>query len=422
MAAYSMGCSRVPDRNPQTVFIMWPRCELVACSGRARLRRNARVAHVVFASALSLAGCCLDLPFISSFPRATTAPESAVADGGTDEAAQSDDPTIAQFASPERNVLLLKLAQRWNEAAAAIRDGPYPDIERDPFFAGDTSALLRRYLLAAQLDVDDALERLKATAEWRRDWDVLSYYRPGVARELFGEATNPGAEMYFADSLDVDRRGVPYVVGRLRLANAENMHPWRHLRAGVLVFELLATKIAALGRGPASYILDIGSIGGYAGNVSGTGGLERAYDEGKNPYYKEGAGTKDAPSQKCVEELGSLDNGFAVLKAAIQILNRHYPGIIGHVFYLNSDMLFWGAFKIFSRWIADRGSIKFDFLGPVGWREKPISALHDFFASDRLCNEWGGSGSALDGDKFLERAIHQYEADAVQRREDQGCV
>ena len=40
--------------------------------------------------------------------------------------------------------------------------------------------------------------------------------------------------------------------------------------------------------------------------------------------------------QEILEELGSLDNGFAVLKAAITILNRHYPGIVGRVFYLNS--------------------------------------------------------------------------------------
>lgn len=29
----------------------------------------------------------------------------------------------------------------------------------------------------------------------------------------------------------------------------------------------------------------------------------------------------------------------------------------------SEDMVFWGAFKIFSRWISDRGSIDFKFLG-----------------------------------------------------------
>lgn len=207
-------------------------------------------------------------------------------------------------------------------------------------FTTDVQGLLRRYLLGARLDVEAALERLRATAEWRRDWDVLAYYEPGAARQLFDEASNPGAEMYFADALGTDREGRPYVAGRLRFANSENMHPWRHLRAGVLVFERLATKVAAAGRGPASYILDIGDVGGVAGTVSGTGGLGRAYDEAKNPHYAAGEGTRGAPSAAMVEEFGSLDNGFAVLKAAIQILNKHYPGIIGQVYYLNSDMLF----------------------------------------------------------------------------------
>merc|ERR1712086_1047582 len=170
---------------------------------------------------------------------------------------------------------------------------------------------------------------------------------------------------YFADSLKVDLQGRPYVAGRLRYANAENMHPWRHLRAGVLVFELMATKVALAGKGPASYILDIGSVGDVAGSVSGTAGLDRAYNEDLNPYYMAGAGTNDAPSADMLAEFGSLDSGFAVLKAAIQILNKHYPGTIDRVFYLNSDMLFWGAFKVFSRWIADSGSIAFNFLGPA---------------------------------------------------------
>jgi len=200
------------------------------------------------------------------------------------------------------------------------------------------------------------------------------------------------------------------------------MHPWRHLRAGVLVFELFATKVVSLGRGPGSYILDIGDVGGVAGNISGTGGLNRNYDEAKNPYYARGAGELDAPSPRMVEEFGSLDNGFAVLKAAIQILNRHYPGIIGQVYYLNSDMLFWGAFKVFSRWIADRGAIDFQFLGPVGWRERPISELQETHAPEQLFEEWGGTGQSLDVDQFLARAIEFYEKQATEFGIRQGSA
>lgn len=64
----------------------------------------------------------------------------------------------------------------------------------------------------------------------------------------------------------------------------------------MLVFELMATKVAALGKGPGSYILDIGAVQ-QVGNVSGTAGHERVYNEARNPYYTKGAGTKDAPSK-----------------------------------------------------------------------------------------------------------------------------
>lgn len=321
------------------------------------------------------------------------------------------DASMPELSDPGQPRELMELELRWNATRMRLqKDGTYPEIERDPFFAVNPRSLLQKYLQSARMNVDEAVNRLVATAKWRKEWDVLEYYKPGVARKLFAEATNPGAEMYFADSLQHDREGNPYLAGRLRFANAENMHPWRHLRAGVLVFELVAHRVAVEGTGPASYILDIGSVGGFEGNVSGTAGRDdRNYDEGVNPYYKAGAGTKDAPSPEMVEQLGSLDSGFMVLKAAIQILNRHYPGFLNRVFYLNSDMLFWGAFKVFSRWISDRGSIQFSFLGPAGWREEPIAKLLDYYDAEHLFQEWGGTGPALDGDRFLERGIEHYE-------------
>ena len=148
----------------------------------------------------------------------------------------------------------------------------------DPYFTVNVKGLLQRYLAASKYDVREALIRLEATAKWRKEWNVLDYYRAGVAAELFSEDSNPGAEMYFADSLLMDKEGRPYAAGRLKFANPENMHPWHHLRAGVLVFELMATKVASMGKGPGSYILDIGAVG-KVGNVSGTAGHERVYNE-----------------------------------------------------------------------------------------------------------------------------------------------
>eukprot|EP00929_Paragymnodinium_shiwhaense_P038045 TRINITY_DN20174_c0_g1_i1.p2 TRINITY_DN20174_c0_g1~~TRINITY_DN20174_c0_g1_i1.p2 ORF type:complete len:459 (-),score=127.76 TRINITY_DN20174_c0_g1_i1:247-1623(-) len=342
--------------------------------------------------------------------------ETAFAAEAVDAAAGDavDDITLAEFETDERRQLLEQLKDRWIAALKGEIRQIYPEIDSDPFFVVDRMGTLRRFLLASAFDVDDALTRMRATAKWRNEWDVLEYYKPGAAEMLFSEDLNPGAEMYFADSLQVDRQGRPYAAGRLKFANPENMHPWRHLRAGVLVFERMATKVAALKRGPASYILDIGSVGDVSGNVSGTAGLDRNYDEGINPYYSKGAGTEDAPSPAMLEEFGSLDNGFAVLKAAIAILNKYYPGIIGQVYYLNSDMLFWGAFKVFSRWIADRGSIDFQFLGPASWREYPMEQLLDSFPEEQLFREWGGNGPSLEGDAFMERAIRHYEDEAVE--------
>ena len=50
--------------------------------------------------------------------------------------------------------------------------------------------------------------------------------RSGAASELFSEESNPGAEMYFADSLLQDKEGRPYAAGRLKFANPENMPLW----------------------------------------------------------------------------------------------------------------------------------------------------------------------------------------------------
>lgn len=377
--------------------------------------RPSRCFALLAVFALALQRCCPGSAFFTQTAQRRTTAEQRVADvpdSGAGRAATTKDPVAAQFETAARRRLVVELRARWNATSAQLIQDSYPNLARDPFFSADLEGLLQRYLIAAKMDVEEALSRMRATAEWRRDWNVLEYYEPGMARRLFSEQTNPGAEMYFADSLQTDRLGRPYVAGRLLFANAENMHPWRHLRAGVLVFELMATKVLALGKGPASYILDIGNVGGVAGTVSGTAGLNRSYDESRNPYYKAGAGTNAAPSQRMLEELGSLDNGFAVLKAAIKILNLHYPGIVGRVTYLNSDMLFWGAFKVFSRWIADRGSIEFNFLGPASWREDPVEKLLDIYEPSSLFKEWGGSGLSLDGDGFLARAIERYEAAA----------
>ena len=34
----------------------------------------------------------------------------------------------------------------------------------------------RRYLVATDMDVEEAALRLRETAEWRRDWEISQYY------------------------------------------------------------------------------------------------------------------------------------------------------------------------------------------------------------------------------------------------------
>jgi hypothetical protein len=104
---------------------------------------------------------------------------------------------------------------------ASIRDEErpaYPDIDRDPFLTPpcpegtdqgaptnpNEELLLKRFLVAADLRVDEAAARLRKTVHWRRDWGVLEYYEHGAAERFMSEARSPGAEVYMGDSLSTD--------------------------------------------------------------------------------------------------------------------------------------------------------------------------------------------------------------------------
>ncbi|CAJ1361967.1 unnamed protein product, partial [Effrenium voratum] len=167
------------------------------------------------------------------------------------------------------------------------RDGH--DVDADPMLTLDVPGLLRRYLIAEDWNVDKAEQRLQSTISFRRKWQILEYYKTGAAKHLYEEASNPGSEMYFADSLHKDLQGRPYMVGRVDLCNGEQMHPWRHLRAGIFALDRLAIKVIHSRAGYASYLLDIGKVN-MRGTVSGSGGGGKTPKESNNRYYKEGAG------------------------------------------------------------------------------------------------------------------------------------
>ncbi|CAE7237081.1 kif7, partial [Symbiodinium natans] len=284
------------------------------------------------------------------------------------------------------------------------------DVDRDPLLALDPPNLLRRYLIAEDWDVDKAAERLRSTIAWRRDWRVMEYYQPGRAQYLYDESTNPGSEMYFGDSLHFDRSGRPYMVGRFRLCNAERMHPWRHLRAGIYALDRFALKIIQKGCGYGSYLLDIGRVAERS-SFSGTGGGQDFFpQESKNPYYQQGAG-KDAPAE-LLERYGELNSGMAVLRAALRIAGDHYPELLSRVVFLRSDWLFSLAFKVFRLWANKKTRDKFLFIG--GKADPPMAQLQDWFHYQQLPAEFGGQGYSLDGDNFLRRAVDHLDAEAKQ--------
>ena len=111
------------------------------------------------------------------------------------------------------------------------------------------------------------LADLAATRTFRREFNCAEFYAPGAARRIFSAS---GAEMYFCDSLGADRAGRPFLLGRSTLLAAERMHPWRHLRAAVFVFDRMALRCYESGAPGATYILDIGRIA-RAGTVTPMG-------------------------------------------------------------------------------------------------------------------------------------------------------
>ncbi|CAJ1455760.1 unnamed protein product, partial [Effrenium voratum] len=278
------------------------------------------------------------------------------------------------------------------------RDGH--DVDADPMLTLDVPGLLRRYLIAEDWNVDKAEQRLQSTISFRRKWQILEYYKPGAAKHLYEEASNPGSEMYFADSLHKDLQGRPYMVGRVDLCNGEQMHPWRHLRAGIFALDRLAIKVIHSRAGYGSYLLDIGKVN-MRGTVSGSGGGGMTPKESNNRYYKEGAGRHC--SDELLADFGELSGGLAVLRAALTIASEHYPELLSRIVFLNADLMFSLVFKIFRLWAHKRTRDKFLFLG--GKADPPLEQLFEWYDPSELPEEFGGTGWRLDTDAFMARAI-----------------
>ena len=125
---------------------------------------------------------------------------------------------------------IAELDQRFESICDELRP-TYDYLDTDPYLSiADKPrriALMKRFLLSEKLDVDKAAERLRATIAFRRDWNIKEYHEDGAASRLIPEASNPGAEIYFADSLQTDAENRPYLVGRIGMLNQVMPQPSR---------------------------------------------------------------------------------------------------------------------------------------------------------------------------------------------------
>ena len=269
-----------------------------------------------------------------------------------------------------------------------------------------SEALLQRYLIAADLDVEAAVRRLDDTIAWRRDWRCLDFYLPGAAAQYISH--NPGAEVYIADSLQTDMDGDPFLIGRVSLMNADNMHPWHHLRGMTFVLERFVTR--AGGTGAASYILDVSPLNQTeaAGSSSASQGAAQASAQRKSAAQER----LEAWTPELLALYGPQEPGLSLIRTALNIVNAHYPELLKRVVFINANLVFLAAFKIFSLWVAPRTRDKFVFLN-AGWGTRPLSHLQTWFPAKSLPPEWGGTGPRLGGREFVHRCAAAYDTEAA---------
>ena len=101
-----------------------------------------------------------------------------------------------------------------------------------------------------------------------------------------------------------------------------------------------------------------------------------------------------------------------ILKTAAPLLCRIMAPLLKRVVFINANLVFLAAFKIFSLWVAPRTRDKFVFLN-AGWGTRPLSHLQTWFPAKSLPPEWGGTGPRLGGREFVHRCAAAYDAEAA---------
>jgi len=313
-----------------------------------------------------------------------------------------------------------RLSRLWLEE---VRPGLGPEAEEDPYLSppDGPDRLLERFLQAernqrAKDPVRSAAERLRKTAEFRREYRCVDFHRRGMARKLFMHGSNAGASAYFGDYGLRDRDGEPVLVGRTSLMTSsdapgrkpsDTMVPCTHLRAACFVVERAAAEIKSRG----SYICDVGAF------------PESEMVDFAFARYWEADGAPD--DSRCIQERRRPDpsvgphlpehetmpEGLPVLRESLRLVTTHYPELLKKVYFYRPGFVFRAIFNIFSLWV------------PAGTRAKFVLVSegeeHKHFLAPGACDpaevpvELGGRGPSLCGDRFVMRALERYDETAT---------
>ena len=119
----------------------------------------------------------------------------------------------------------------------------------------------------------------------------------------------------------------------------------------------------------------------------------------------------EALAAALLEEHGDLQPGLPLLKAAMKILQAHYPEYTQRILFANADMKFWLIFKIFSLWANKRTRNKFQFVG-TGWKDYAFSTMEEWIEKSQILKDFGGDGEAYNREQIFIDAVAQFETDA----------
>ena len=306
-----------------------------------------------------------------------------------------------------------------------------PEASRDPFLSPPfPDRLLLRFLdaergpegrqrLVGNAVVRKAADRLMATATFRRDYDCLSFHRKGAARRHMMHITNAGASAYFGAPGLHTRDGYGVLLGRTSLMvdsdapkrkATDDMLAAQHLRAALLVTERAAVNLMQHdGVAKGGYILDVGSYPTEEMAVHDT----RYWNLDGLPETHAKTGHNLPCAGPCLPGHHEL-KGLAVLKEAMQLLERHYPETMGRIFFYRPSMAFRVVWAIARLWAPKAARDRFVLVRPgeeqIFFDPPPRGGN---LRPEDVPKQFGGTGPSLDGDRFLLRACELYEKTAL---------